>query len=52
MNCAICAEPGISFTKVNHQELGVVLLCNACLAKEKDRILSLPHHSGCSCVWE
>jgi len=52
MNCEICGKSGTSFTKVNHQETGVVLLCDACLLKEKDRILSLPHHSGSGCVWE
>ncbi|MCU0631079.1 MAG: hypothetical protein MUF37_08005 [Methanoregulaceae archaeon] len=35
MKCAVCDESGTSFTKVNHQELGVVLLCNACLVKKK-----------------
>jgi len=49
MKCAICGKSGTSFKKVNHQELGVVLLCDACLVDEKDRILSLPHRSGCGC---
>jgi len=52
MKCAICGESGISFTKVKHQELGVVFLCDACLRKEKDRIHPLHHRTGCGCVWE
>ena len=52
MKCAMGGDSGISFTRVNHQELGVVLICDTCLLQEKDQLRPLPHRSGCGCVGE
>jgi len=35
MKCAMGGNSGSSFTRVNHQELGVVLICDTCLLQEK-----------------
>ena len=49
MKCGICGTSGTRFTRVNHERYGIVLICDACLAREKEHIRSLPGHRGCGC---
>lgn len=47
MNCDMCGTPGTRFLRVSHERYGIVLLCEACREREKDRLRPLPKRCGC-----
>jgi len=49
MRCDLCGAAGTSFIRASHESRGIVLLCNACLRREKDRLRPLPGKEGCGC---
>lgn len=49
MQCDLCGKPGTRFIRVNHEKYGNVFLCDDCVSKQKEHLLSYYRRYTCGC---